>query len=366
MMPPFANYRTVLLIDTEFRQTPFGHVHPVCLVAKDVVSGHEYRTWTDDSDTSELPTLPDGPNVLYVSYSAPAEWSCWLAWGWELPCNILDLHAVHRLENNGLTEFQRGEERPLRCSLLSLMQEKDLGHLAMSEAHKEAMRNLILQGGPYTHEQKTAILDYCSADVKALELLLPAILPRSDLNAALMLGDFTRVLAWVEWNGIPVDTSLCYRLQRCWTKILEMFVRKCEDTHHYNVFRFEENGRPVLDEALYAELIIREGLEDQWPRSSTGKFSKSISKKRKDQPNLRTMATKYERLKALSEVVELLQNYKQFDPSIGPDGRWRSPNIPWLQKTGRVSPVGANLFRMHSWFRYLITHHRDVLSATSI
>lgn len=354
MTPVLANYRAVFLIDTEYRATPFGHVEPVCLVVKDLVSGLEYRSWTDKGDRSQLPELPDGADILYVSYSAPAEWSCWLVWDWDLPSNILDLYALHRLEKNGFTEFRKGKMRPLRCTLLNLMQERGLGHLAMSEAQKEAMRNLILRDGPYTPEEKTAILDYCAWDVRDLELLLPAILPGLDLPLALRLGDFTRVLAWIDFNGIAVDIPLCHRLKRAWPTILEMFVRKCEDAHHYGIFRFEEDG-PVLDEELYAALIIREGLEDQWPRSKkTQKFSRSISKKKKEQPNLRTMAKKHEQFRGLFEVVELLQNYKQFDLPIGPDGRWRAPNIPWEQKTGRVTPAGANLFRMHAWFRHLI------------
>jgi DNA polymerase I len=354
-MQGLDDYRSVILIDTEYRSVPFGHVEPVCLVAKDMVSGQQYRAWTDDGDRTELPTLHDGPDVLYVSYSAPAEWGCWLAWGWELPSNILDLYAIDRTEKNGFVEFRKGKMRPLQCSLLRLMGEKGLGHLAMSEAQKKAMRDLVLRGGPYKPEEKASILDYCSWDVRDLELLLPVILPTLNLPLALRLGDFTRVLAWMDWNGIPVDVRLCHRLRAAWPTILEMFVRKCEDTHHYEVFRFEDDGHPVLDEALYAGLIVREGLEREWPRSKkTQKFSKSISKKRKEEPNLRTMAKKNERFKGLFEVVELLQNYKQFVLPIGPDGRWRAPNIPWEQKTGRVTPAGASLFRMHAWFRHLI------------
>ena len=40
------------------------------------------------------------------------------------------------------------------------------------------MRALILRGGPWTEDERTAILDYCEADVEALERLLPAMLPK--------------------------------------------------------------------------------------------------------------------------------------------------------------------------------------------
>ncbi len=211
-MADLSKYRAVFLIDTEFRPIPYGHVEPVCLVAKNLVSGQEYRAWTDGGDRSELPTLPDGPDVLYISYSAPAEWACWLALGWDLPSNIIDLYLLDRMQKNGFAEFRKGKWRPLRCSLLRLMEERGFGHLAIAEAEKRGMRDLVRRGGPYTVAEKSSILDYCLSDVRALEVLLPAMLPPLDLQSTLLLGDFTRVLAWMDWNGVPVDVPTCRRL----------------------------------------------------------------------------------------------------------------------------------------------------------
>ncbi len=109
-----------------------------------------------------------------------------MAWGLDLPSNILDLYALHRMKNNGFMEFRQGKMRPLQCSLLHLMEEKGLGHLAMSMAEKAAMRDLILRGGPYTAEEKKSILNYCAWDVRDLELLLPTILPTLDLPLAVV------------------------------------------------------------------------------------------------------------------------------------------------------------------------------------
>ena len=43
---------------------------------------------------------------------------------------------------------------------------------------KDEMRALVLRGGPWSDDERAAILDYCASDVAALERLLPAMLPR--------------------------------------------------------------------------------------------------------------------------------------------------------------------------------------------
>ena len=57
------------------------------------------------------------------------------------------------------------------------------------------MRDLILGGGPWSLEQRGAILDYCESDVVALERLLPAMLPRIDLPRALLRGRYMAAAA---------------------------------------------------------------------------------------------------------------------------------------------------------------------------
>lgn len=365
-------FKHIILIDYEYREeAPYGHVHPVCVVAKDLITGQEWREWLDDKDHQDT-VLPTGSDVLYVSYSAPAEWSCYLALGIELPENILDLHAFHRISKNGWKLPKRGKKKnpktgeaivlkakpePYTCSLLSMMHENGLGQLAIDAERKTEWRELILRGGPYTEEERQGILDYCSWDVRDLELLMPKVtaMPDFNLEAQLFVGDFTRVLAWMDFNGVPVDVNLCERLTKNWGKILEKYARTKQAEHGYDVLRFDEDG-PHLDEGRYAAYIEREGFAGSFPRSKvSGKFSKSTSKKRKEQPNLRTFAQDHEQFKGLSELVEFLTAYKHFVPPLGPDGRWRAPNIPWRQTTGRVTPSGTHLFRMHAYFRYLIT-----------
>ena len=55
--------------------------------------------------------LPMESDILYVSFSAPAEWSYFLASGWELPPTILDLYAEEML----LTNTQKDERASVTC-----------------------------------------------------------------------------------------------------------------------------------------------------------------------------------------------------------------------------------------------------------
>src|ERR1019366_1809318 len=105
----------IYIIDAEFRPTdPSGyekyglsgaiapdHVEPVCLSAKQWTTGEMFSWW---SRSGELCPLPIDEKTLFVAYQAPAEWSYFLAKGWELPTNIIDLYPEYRLVVNGLFE----------------------------------------------------------------------------------------------------------------------------------------------------------------------------------------------------------------------------------------------------------------------
>jgi DNA polymerase-1 len=364
-----AQFRAVIAIDFEFRTEAYGHVRPVCMVAEDLISGQTWRVWLDGG--GQMPQLPTGSDVLYVSYSAPAEWSCYLSLDVQLPTNILDLYAWHRLSKNGWKaprqskkidpatgkKFDlKAKDEALKCNLLLLMAEHGLAQLAMDADSKQGMRELILRGGPYTADEVESILDYCAWDVRDLKLVLPRILAREDFNLdqQLLLGDFTRVLAWMDFNGIPVDVPMCGRLAKNWATILRKYAVAMEEKHSFKVIRYDD-GRPVLDQEMYEKHISDLGYASVFPRSKkSAKCSKSTSKKRKDQPNLRTFAQDHREFVGLLELVEFLTSYKRFDPPIGADGRWRAGNAPWMQTTGRVTPMGTHLFRMHAYFRYLI------------
>jgi hypothetical protein len=176
---PFAE---VWAVDFEFRPTDGregNRPDPICLVAYELKSGRKFRLWQDEF--GPFPPYSVGPNSLFVAYYASAEIGCHLALGWPKPARILDLFTEFRCLTNGV--------RPVGGSgLLGALSYFGLNGLAGTE--KDAMRELVLRGGPWSDDERLAILRYCESDVMALGKLLPPMLRHIDLPRALLRGRY--------------------------------------------------------------------------------------------------------------------------------------------------------------------------------
>jgi hypothetical protein len=96
------------------------------------------------------------------------------------------------------------------------------------------MRALILGGGPWSEDEHTAILDYCEADVDAVERLLPAMLPKIDLPRALLRGRYMAAAAAMEHAGTPIDVEMLELFRRQWTSIQDRLIAEIDAA--YGVF----------------------------------------------------------------------------------------------------------------------------------
>ncbi len=241
-----------------------------------------YQPW------SECP-LPLTDDVLYVAYSAPAEWSYFLAAGWELPLNIVDLNAEHALVVNG--QLEPGSGVRMKTGLLRALAHFNV-QINMGKDEKQLNRDLILRGAPYTCEERDQILEYCWTDVANTILLLEAMAPNLAAAQALNRGDFTRAVACYEYEGIPVDKSLHDRLQANWTTITSNLARQLEDKHRSGVYRCDNQGQQHWSDAKFAELVERRGLAGIWPMTATGKYKISDPKRgSEDEKVFKNMAT---------------------------------------------------------------------------
>ena len=159
---PSARYGAV---DFEFGGGAGNRPDPVCLVAWELRSGRKLRLWRDEFGPS--PPYSTGPDSLFIAYYASAEIGCHLALGWPKPARILDLFTEFRCRTNGLTT-------PAGAGLLGALAYYGLDGMAAAE--KDAMRDLVLRGGPWSEQEREAILTYCEQDVAALARLLPPML----------------------------------------------------------------------------------------------------------------------------------------------------------------------------------------------
>src|SRR5262249_6355513 len=148
------------------------------------------------------PPYPIGPDVLFVAYNVVAEVSCHLALDWPAPARVLDLYTEYLARTNA---FREAGTKPPDAKLLTALSAFELDNIGATE--KREMIELIVRGGPWSADERNAILDYCESDVSALGRLLPAMLACIDLPRALLRGRYMCAAAAMERNGIPIDTD---------------------------------------------------------------------------------------------------------------------------------------------------------------
>jgi hypothetical protein len=206
-------YREIWLVDFEFAALPGERLDPVCLVALEVRSRHLIRQWREDF--GHVPPYAIDPGALFVSYYASAELGCHLALEWPPPARVLDLFVEFRNHTNG-------QETPCGSGLLGALTYFGLDGIGATE--KEEMRQLVLRGGPWSEEERAAILDYCESDVRALERLLSAIAPQIDLSRALLRGRYMAAVARMEHAGVPINAPRLELLREHWAGLQDALI----------------------------------------------------------------------------------------------------------------------------------------------
>ena len=301
----------------------------VCLVAKEMVSGQTIRLWEDELRRLKLPPYSIGGDSLFIAYYASAEFNCHLALDWPLPENVLDLFTEFRCITNG---------KPLLSGGL-------LGALAyfglpcLDAVEKDAMRNLILSGGPWSQQEKQAILNYCQSDVRALEKLLPQLAPHLNTPLSLLRGRYMKAAAQIEYNGTPIDTEALALFKNNWGSIQEQLIRKIDAD--YGVY---EGG--TFKQSRFADWLIEMNIP--WPHLPTGKLDL------KDD-TFKEMARSYPAVGPLRELRVTLSQMRLSDLAVGKDGRNRCMLSAFRAKTGRNQPSNKKfIFGPAVWLRSLI------------
>jgi DNA polymerase I len=330
-------FREIWAVDFEFHQDgqPGNRQFPVCMVAKELRTGRILRAWRDELRDMEVPPFPIGEDALYVAYLASAELHCHLALGWPLPENVLDCYAEFRTLTNGLFV-------PLGRGLIGALSWFKLD--AMGSEEKTEWRELILSGGPWNHEQRVGILEYCQTDVEALDKLLPrlahALQARPHwLQHALLRGRYMRSVAAMEYRGIPLDVSTLGRLTERWESIrTELIGRICSE---YPVF---DGTTFKMDR--FETLLAERGVP--WPRTECGRLAL-------DEETFRQQVRIHSWLAPIREARDNLAQMRLSSLSVGADGRNRTLLGVFGAKTGRNQPSNARfIFGPSAWLRSLI------------
>jgi DNA polymerase I len=208
-------FREIWCADFEFRADPGQHPWPVCMIAQEVTTGRVIRLWRNELLALTRAPFDVGTDALFVAYFSSAEFGCFLALGWPLPENVLDLYVEHRVETNG--------ERTL-CGdgLLGALALRGLGHIDAGE--KDEMRLLIMNQQHWSDNETRKILAYCASDVTGTVALFSKMAPSIDWPRALLRGRYMKAVTRMERTGVPIDTELYNRLVANWDHLKEDLV----------------------------------------------------------------------------------------------------------------------------------------------
>ena len=323
----------VYLMDFEFHQVggQEGNLPvPVCMVVREWPSGRTSRYWQDELTAMESAPFPTGENALWVAFYASAELDCFNVLGWGKPTHVVDLFVEFRWLTNGL-------RLPQGRSLLGALFYFGLSSIAGEQ--KDAMRDLILNGGPWDESEQLAILDYCESDVIALANLLTAMQEQIDLPRALLRGRYMKAVSAMQMNGIPIDKVVLAKLQCHWVNIQDQLIAAIDCDYGVYVGRTFKFDR-------WEQYLIKNGIP--WPRLESGRIDMSDT-------TFREMSRVYPLVAPIRELRSSLSEMRLSSLQVGEDGRNRCLLSPFSSRTGRNQPSNAKfIFGPSVWLRGLI------------
>jgi len=321
-------FNQIWLVDFEFSQPEGERPLPICLVAREFRRGQLFRLFGDEL-CLDGPPFSVGSDALFVAYYASAEIGCFFALGWPPPTRVLDLYAEFRCHTSGL---------PVSCGHGLLGALAYFGLDGIESAEKETMRQLAMRGGPFSAEEKVALLDYCQSDVDAMARLLPAILPFLDVPRALLRGRYMIAAARMERHGTPIDLPLFLRLKANWQAVQSALIRRMDIGGVWE--------GPTFHAERFAAFLQRHDIP--WPRLKSGALSL-------DDRTFRTMAKAFPVLWPIRELRHTLSELRLNALAVGEDGRNRCMLSAFGSKTSRNQPSNSRfIFGPSVWLRGLI------------
>jgi hypothetical protein len=330
-----SEFEQIIFSDFEFIAKPGERPDVVCLAWHEEPSGQTHRLWRDQLGAD--PPYRTDLSVLHVHFVSNAEVGCHLSLDWPKPARILDLNPEFRCIVNGRTV-------PAGKGLLGAMAYYGLD--SIDSKTKEALRDRIMGGWPFTAEEREEILRYCASDVDAMVRLLPKMLPDIDLGSALYRGEFVASSALMEHHGVPIDMEIYPQLteKRAWRALRDAMVPIIDAD--YGIYVRDKNGDWHFSMELFAEYLKCEGID--WPLTDKGKLS-TRGKVFED------MCKGHPQLENLRQLRHARNKMRKIKLAVGADGRNRTVLWPCKAKSSRTQPKAAQwIFSPAVWLRSLI------------
>jgi hypothetical protein len=330
-----GDFEQIIFADFEFVSRHGERPDVICLAWHEEPGGQTRCLWRDQ--LGAVPPYRTDDRVLFVCFVFNAEGTCHLSLDWPLPVNVIDLNAEFRL-------FVNGRVVPEGKGLLGALAYFNLDRIGAR--HKDAMRDRIRQGWPFSPEERDQILRYGTSDVTPLPLLFPKLVSDDNLEQALHRGEFVAASALMEHRGVPLDRAIFDRLadKRAWSAIRDAMVPMIDAD--YGVYSKGADGDWHFNLELFANYLRREGIA--WPLTETGK----LSTRRK---TFEDMAKGYPQLENLRQLRHARDKMRTIKLAVGADNRNRTVLWPFQAKTSRTQPKASRwIFSPAVWLRSLI------------
>lgn len=328
-------FREIYIWDTEYVYNPGWHVTPVCMAGLEVRSGASVTAIFEHEGQRVDNPLPFRPDVLHVVYNATADLGFALSAGWGLPYNVLDLWVERRNFTNNKTD---GQGSPLPTDLISTCHDYGIND-TISFEEKEANRERIMRGFPFSADEMRHTVEYCRGDVKMTRLLFERMVGQiENLDQALHRGRCMKAITCMEWNGVPVNVPKLEQLKCHAMAVRRRVVRAFESEYNAGIHRWDKSGNPHFNNKGYTAWVRGMGFdEDTWPIDG-GRASAD------GELVLEPMALLYadrfpviEQYRQLRKFLTLAKSDFKFP--VGPDGRNRCSMQPFKARSSRSQPA---------------------------
>jgi len=331
----------VVVIDTEFQfDVAKSYVKtPLCMVLKDLSTGHVYKYWDHESKDFAQHHF-DFERTLFVCHYATAEVSYFLARLMGRPPFIFDTW----------TEYSKlYKNRRHSLSLLGAATAYGSQKL-ISEEEKDRFRDMCIKQNTWSKEDQDQILDYCLNDVLLGEDVFLGVVKDLEiicgkdyetlLEQAMARGQAMACFAKMQKNGIPVNNKAIAEFNAFWPDVKHDVIQRLNK----KVNLYDENSK-FSNEKFY-DLITKLDLIKEWPRTPKGKLKTNKS-------TLEEYQDAFSEIYDFKQVKGLLDSAKLAAYQISEDGRYRPDNgfKPFGTHTGRCSPSSKWIFGTSKWGR---------------
>lgn len=330
MRVDLSGYKSIIVLDSEFnfiardggRPDIGGRPVPLCLCALELRSGTRWTIWREELLILRSPPFPIDNNTLFVAFVASAEMGVFRVLGWPIPEHILDLSPEFRT-------LVSGRYAPAGRGLIGALAHFGLAG-STSVVEKDTWRDRILEGGPFSAEERARIEAYCMSDVEATSMLLTAMWSKIEdkFQFALIRGTYTgEAQSFVEYVGVPIDFDTFTLISENWDHIDAQLIARYD--RDFGIF--DEVGS--FSEERFAACLNRLGLP--WPRLPGGRLEL------KDR-TFESMVKIHPILRPIRELRHVQSALRLHTMAVGLDGRNRTPLWAFGSKTSRNQPSNAS------------------------